>query len=131
MAGTTIQERFTALEAEARGRISKALTASNTKLHELEQALGRVSGDTWSVPGMRKRVEAWRARAEHLRTAAVKRAGEMPGEAVTAVVSGTRAPLRNLARQLGEIAKRLEPETTSEPAKQGERAKKAKVEVAS
>jgi len=134
MAGSRMQERFNALEVEARGRISRALTQSNTKLRELEQALGRVSRDDWSVPGMRKHVEAWRARAENLRATAVKRAGEMPGEAVSALVSGTRAPIRSLAQQLVEIAKRIEPEKVekSRPAENAEPPRKAppKVEMA-
>lgn len=133
MAGTRIQERFTALEVEARERISRALTESNTRLKELDRALGRVTRDDWSVPGMRRHVEAWRARAESLRDAAVKRARQMPGEAVSALASGTRVPLRTLSRQLGEIAKRIEPERNAqaEAEKKAEAPRKApaKVEV--
>jgi hypothetical protein len=131
MAGTRIQERFTALEVEARERISRALTQSNTRLKELDRALGRVTRDDWSVPGMRRHVEAWRARAESLRDAAVKRARQMPGEAVSALASGTRVPLRTLSRQLGEIAKRIEPERNAEAGFEAEAPRKApaKVEV--
>lgn len=112
-----MQERFGALEAQARVRISRALTESNARLEELDRALGRVSRDDWSVPGLRRHVEALRARAENLRTAAIKRAADMPGEAVSALASGSRAPIRGLANRLAEMARRIEPEKKGEAGK--------------
>jgi hypothetical protein len=110
-----IQERFVAMEQQARGRISKVLTHGNERLRELDRALARVSREDWSVAGMRKHLEAWRVRAENLRAVALKRAGEMPGEAVSALATGTRKPVQNLAKGLADIAKRLEPEHAEAP----------------
>lgn len=105
-----IQERFVAMEQQARGRISRVLTHGNERLRELDRALARVAREDWTVTGMRRHLEAWRVRAENLRAVAIKRAGEMPGEAVSALASGTRRPVQNLAKGLADIAKRLEPE---------------------
>lgn len=109
-----IQERFVALEQQARGRISRALTEGNERLRELDQALARVSRDDWTVPGMKRHLESWRVRADNLRATAMKRAGEVPGRAVSAVANGTRVPVQNLAKSLAEIAKRIEPEKVAE-----------------
>jgi hypothetical protein len=113
-----IQERFVELEHQARGRLSRALTQGNERLRELDQALARVAREDWTVTGMRRHLEAWRTRAENLRSVAIKRAGEMPGEAVSALASGTRKPVQNLAKGLADMAKRLEPEKVekAEPA---------------
>jgi hypothetical protein len=105
-----IQERFVAMEQQARGRISRVLTHGNERLRELDRALARVAREDWTVEGMRRHLEAWRVRAENLRAVAIRRAGEMPGEAVSALASGTRRPVQNLAKGLADIAKRLEPE---------------------
>jgi hypothetical protein len=106
---STIQERFVALEAEARGRIVKALTQGNEKLRDLDQALARVSREDWTVPGMRRHLGELKVRAENIRATAVKRAQEIPGEAVSALASGTRAPVQNLAKGLARMAKKIEP----------------------
>ena len=109
-----IQERFVAMEQQARGRISRVLTHGNERLRELDQALARVAREDWTVKGMRRHLEAWRVRAENLRAVAIRRAGEMPGEAVSALATGTRRPLQNLAKGLADIAKRIEPEKADE-----------------
>jgi hypothetical protein len=104
-----LQARFDALETEARERILKALGAGQHRLSELDVALERVSREDWSVPGLRKRLDVLRERAEAIRTTAMKRVNEMPATAVTALASGTRVPLQNLARELERLAKRMEP----------------------
>ena len=105
----TLQERFGQLEAEAKGRIRRALATGNTKLLELDGRLAKVAKDDWTVPGIRRHVEELRSRAVNMRTEATKRAQELPGEAVSRIATSTRAPLQNLAKQLAELAKRLEP----------------------
>jgi hypothetical protein len=105
----TFQERFGALEAEAKGRIRRALSTGNAKLLELDETLAKVTKDDWTVPAMRKQLEQLRAKAENMRVSALKRVQEIPGDAVTRIATGTRAPVQNLARGLAEIAKRFEP----------------------
>ncbi len=105
----TLHERFNTFETEARGRIRRALSTGNEKLMELDEALAKVAKDDWSVPRMRRELEDLRLRAESLRTNALRRAGELPGEAVSKLVSGTRTPIQNLAKGLADIAKRIEP----------------------
>jgi hypothetical protein len=102
------QERFDALEAEARGRLVRALGAADEALHELDDALARVSREDWSMSGMRRRFEDLRVRAESFRATALKRVAEMPGTAVTRLASGSRAPVQSLAREIDRLAKRLE-----------------------
>jgi hypothetical protein len=125
-----IQERFTAMEQQARGRISRVLTQSNERLRELDQALARVSREDWSVRGMRKHLEAWRVRAENLRAVALKRAGEMPGEAVSALATGTRKPIQNLAKGLADMARRIEPEQVEEKKPEPRKPEVVKAQVA-
>lgn len=105
----TLQERFDALEAEAKGTIRRALATGNAKLLELDGALAKVAKDDWTVTGIRRHVEDLRSRAVNIRSQATKRAEELPGEAVSRLATGTRAPLQNLAKQLAELAKKLEP----------------------
>ncbi|HTU00532.1 MAG TPA: hypothetical protein VMG58_01900, partial [Candidatus Sulfotelmatobacter sp.] len=62
----------------------------------------------------RKRFDTLRARAERLRATAVKRVNEMPANAVTALASGTRGPVQNLARELERLAKLVEPHVGEE-----------------
>src|SRR6266508_6809428 len=104
----TIQERFGALEAEAKGRIRRALSTGNAKLLEMDQALAKVARDDWTVPGMKRHIDQLKARAEVLRATAVKRVQKMPGDAVSKLATGTRTPVQNLARSLGEMAKKFE-----------------------
>lgn len=111
----TLQDRIHTLEEHARGRIRHALETGNEKLMELDGALARVSRDDWSVPGMRRHLGELRARAEDLRATAVKRAGELPAQAVTQLVSRTRTPVQTLARELAHIAKRFEPPAPAKP----------------
>lgn len=113
---TDFQSRLDGLEADARERLRKALGAGNEALRGLDDALARMSSEDWTVPGMRRRVEALRARAENLRATAIKRVTEMPGEAVSAIATGSRVPVQNLARGLERIAKRLEPAPKAGPA---------------
>lgn len=110
----TLHERFNTFENEARGRIRRVLATGNEKLLELDEALAKVAKDDWSVPRMRRELEDLRARAESLRTNALKRAGELPGEAMSKLVSGTRAPIQNLAKGLADFAKRIEPPPVKE-----------------
>jgi hypothetical protein len=105
----TLQERFGAFEAEAKGRIRRALASGNAKLLELDGALARVSKDDWTVPGIRRHVGQLRSRAVNMRSEATKRAQELPGEAVSRIVTGSRTPVQTLAKQLAELAKKLEP----------------------
>lgn len=105
----TLQARFEALETEARGRLRKALGAGHNRLSELDEVLARVSREDWSVDGMRKRFDVLRARAEQLRATALKRVNQIPGNAVSALASGSRGPVQNLARELERLAKLVEP----------------------
>ena len=86
----TFQERVGAFEAEAKGRIRRALSTGNAKLMELDGALAKVTKDDWSVPGLKKQLEQLRARAEKARTTAMKRVQQMPGEAVSKLATGSR-----------------------------------------
>ncbi len=104
----TLQERFGALEAEAKGRIRRALATGNAKLLEIDGRLAKVAKDDWTVPGIRRHVDQLRSRAVNIRNEATKRAQELPGEAVSRLATRSRAPLQNLAKQLGELAKKLE-----------------------
>ena len=103
------QDRVGAFEAEAKGRIRRALSTGNAKLVELDEALAKVAKDDWTVPALKKQLVELRTRAENIRTSALKRMQDMPGDAVSKIATGTRAPLQNLARSLAEIAKRFEP----------------------
>jgi hypothetical protein len=105
----TLQERFGAFEAQAKGRIKKVLATGNEKLMELDGALAKVAKDDWTVPGIRRHVEELRTRAVTMRSEATKRAQALPGEAVTRIAMGTRAPVQTLAKQLAELAKKLDP----------------------
>lgn len=106
-----LQARFEELEVEARGRLLKALGAGQHRLGELDVALAKVAREDWSVPGLRKRLDGLRERAEALRATAVKRVNEMPATAVSALASSTRVPVQNLARELERLAKLVEPHT--------------------
>jgi hypothetical protein len=103
-----LQERIDTFEAEARGRLARACSTGNEKLVELDRALARVARDDWSVRGMRRQVERLRARADTLRADVVRRAGELPAEAVTKLVASSRTPVQTLAKGLADIAKRFE-----------------------
>lgn len=105
----TFQERMNTFESEARGRLKRVLSTGNEKLMELDEAIARFAKDDWTVPGMRRHIDELRVRAESLREAALKRANALPGEAVTKLATGTRAPIQTLAKQLAEMAKRMEP----------------------
>lgn len=110
-----LQGRLDALESEARGRLRRALGASNDALLELDVALERLSREDWTARGMRRHLEMLRARADNLRAAALRRVAEMPGEAVSRIATGSRVPVQNLARGLQRMAKRLEPPAPREP----------------
>lgn len=103
------QERIDAFEAEAKGRIRRALATGNAKLLELDGALAKVTKDEWSVEGIRRHVEELRKRAATMRTEATRRAQAIPGEAVSYLATETRGPVQTLAKQLEELAKRFEP----------------------
>jgi hypothetical protein len=135
-----LQARFDALESEARGRLLKALGAGQHRLGELDVALERMAREDWSVPGLRKRLDALRGRAEALRATAMKRVNEMPATAVAALASSTRVPVKNLARELERLAKLVEPhalersaspqvEVVPAPEPKPARVPKAKIEV--
>ncbi len=106
---SALQARFDALESQARGRIRKALGAGQHRLSELDEALARLSKEDWSVEGMRKRLEVLRSRADQLRVNALKRVNEIPGSAVSALATGSRTRVQNLARELERLAKLVEP----------------------
>lgn len=103
-----LQASINKLEGEARGRLRKALGAGNDALLELDSALARVAHDDWTLTGLRRRLNELRARAETLGESAMKRAGELPGTAVSALATRTRAPIQGLARELDRLAKRIE-----------------------
>jgi hypothetical protein len=105
----TFQERFGVLEAEAKGRIRRALSNGNAKLLELDETLAKVTRDDWTVTAMRKQLDQLRARAETMRASALKRVQEIPGEAVSRIATGSRTPVQSLAHRLAEMAKRFEP----------------------
>jgi hypothetical protein len=105
---THLQERIGQLETGARGRISRALTTGNAKLRELDKTLAEVSRDDWTVAGVRRQIDQLRARAGTARANALKRVAELPGTAVVALATGTRAPVQNLANGIAGIAKRIE-----------------------
>jgi hypothetical protein len=106
---TALQARLEALEDEARGRLWRALGAGHDRLSDLDQALGRMSREDWSVEGMRRRLEALRARTEALRESARRRVNELPASAMAALATGTRRPVQNLARELERLARLVEP----------------------
>jgi hypothetical protein len=122
----TLQERFSTFENEARGRIHRALESGNEKLLELDEALAKVAKDDWSVPRVKRGLEGLRARADTLRANALKRASALPGEAVSRLATGTRAPIQNLAKSLAEFAKRIEPAKAGEAKPNGDGAKTGK-----
>ena len=105
----TLQERIDTLEAEARGRIRRALSTGNEKLMELDSALAKVARDDWTVPGMRRHLHELRARAENIRLNTLKKVEALPGEAMAKIATGSRAPVQNLAKGLAEWAKKIEP----------------------
>ncbi|HEX9241878.1 MAG TPA: hypothetical protein VF875_05495 [Anaeromyxobacter sp.] len=105
----TIQERFGALETEARGRMRRVLSKGNERLMELDERLAKIAKDDWTVPGLRRHMDQLRSRAENLRAEATRKAQKLPGEAVTRLATGTRTPIRNLAKGFADLAKRLEP----------------------
>ena len=104
----TLNDRIHSLETEARGRLRRALSTGNEKLLELDERIARFAKDDWTVPGMRRHLEELRARAENLRATALKKVGELPGEAVSKLATTTRVPIQTLAKQLADIAKRME-----------------------
>ena len=126
----TLQERLGAFEAEAKVRIRRALATGNEKLLELDGALAKVAKDDWTVPGIRRHVEELRSRAENIRTEATKRAQDLPGEAVSRLATGSRAPLQTLAKQLAELAKKLEAPAPTAPKAVAKPAEKAEPKVA-
>jgi ribosomal protein L10 len=116
----TLQDRLNTFENEARERIQKVLATSNEKLKELDQKLAKVAKEDLSVPRVKRELEGLRARADSLRASAIKRVGELPGEAVNLLVTQTRAPIQNLAKGLADIAKRLDVKPAEgEPKKNG------------
>ncbi len=105
----TLQERINTLEAEARGRIRRALDTGNEKLMELDGALAKLARDDWTVPGMRRHLHELRARADNLRANTLKKVEALPGEAVTKLAANTRTPVQNLAKGLAAWARKMEP----------------------
>jgi len=101
----TLNEKMSSMETETRKGIHRVLSTGNEKLLEIDRALSRVDGEDWSVPGVKRHLGQLRAKAEKT----LRRAGELPGEAVSRLASGTRAPIQNLARGLAEMAKKVEP----------------------
>jgi hypothetical protein len=104
----TFQEKFGAFEAEAKGRIRRALSTGNAKLLELDGALAKVAKDDWSVPALRKQLDQLRTRAQNAGATAMKRVQGIPADAVTKLATGTRTPVQTLAKSLADMAKRFE-----------------------
>jgi hypothetical protein len=122
-----LQERIGALEAEAKGRIRRVLATGNAKLLEIDGALAKVAKDDWTLDGIRRQVDELRTRAATMRTEATKRAQAIPGDAVSFIATGSRVPVQTLAKQLGELAKKLEaPAPKAVPDDQAEPKKVAK-----
>jgi len=113
----TIQERFGALEAEAKGRIRKALSTGNARLMGLDERLAKIAKEDWTVPGLRRHIDELSRKAQ-----------EIPGEAVTRIATGTRAPIQSLAKGLADLAKRLEP-PAKKPVKVAEAAAEPKAKA--
>lgn len=105
---THLHERLGKLETDARGRVYRALSTGNAKLRDLDRSLSRVSRDDFTVPAVRRQLGELRARADAARANALKRVAEMPGHAVQALASGTRAPIQGLTSRLTAIAKKIE-----------------------
>lgn len=104
-----LQERFGALEAEAKGRLRRALATGNAKLLEIDGALAKVKRDDYTLEALRRQVDGLRTRAAEMRTEAARRAQAIPGEAVSFLATGTRGPVQTLAKQLEELARKLDP----------------------
>lgn len=105
----TLQDRINTLEAEARGRIRRVLSTGNEKLMELDGALAKVAREDWTVPGLRRQLNELRARAEKVGTSTLKKVESLPAEAVTKFAANTRTPVKNLAKSLAELARKMEP----------------------
>ncbi len=124
----TLQDRINTFETEARGRIRRALSTGNEKLMELDGALAKFAREDWTVPGVRRHLHDLRARAESLRSTTLKRVEALPGEAVTKLATGTRAPVQNLAKVVADWAKKIEtPKPKAVEAKPAEPKEEAKV----
>lgn len=108
-----IQARFDELEAGARDRLLRALGAGQHRLTELDLALERMAHEDWTVEGLRRRFDGLRKQAESLRATALKRVNEIPGTAMTALATGTRVPVQNLARELDRLARLMEQRTVT------------------
>jgi hypothetical protein len=85
------------------------LATGNAKLLEIDGALAKVTKDDWTVDGIRRHVDELLARASSMRTEATRRAQAMPGDAVEFIATGSRVPVQTLAKQLGELARKLDP----------------------
>jgi hypothetical protein len=105
---TDLHARLGKLETDARGRVYRALSTGNAKLRDLDGKLARVSRDDFTVPAMRKQLEELRSRADAARASALRRVSAMPGQAVHALATGTRAPIQGLAERVAAIAKRFD-----------------------
>jgi hypothetical protein len=124
----TLHDRINTLEAEARGRIRRVLSTGNEKLMELDGALAKVAREDWTVPGMRRQLHELRARAEKVGTSTLKRVEALPAEAVTKLAANTRTPVKNLAKSLAELARKMEPPKPKAVAKPAEPKAEAKPE---
>ncbi|HYG69517.1 MAG TPA: hypothetical protein VD838_17720 [Anaeromyxobacteraceae bacterium] len=105
---TAIQTRVDALEVEARRGLGDLLQHGSAGLQELDQFLDRVAREDWTMAGVRRRIQTLRSRAENAGTSALRRFDEMPGAAVAAIASASRARVQDLSRGLSAIARRIE-----------------------
>jgi hypothetical protein len=104
-----VQERIDALEVEAKKRFDHLLESGTAGLSRIDHFLERVSKEDWTFTGMRRRLVEFRSRAGNASTTALKRFDEIPGEAVSAIASASRARIQDLSRGLQTISKKLEP----------------------
>lgn len=103
-----LQDRLGAIESGARGRLVRALAAGNDRLRELDRTLANVQRDDFTVPAVRRQLGDLRARAAAARTNALRRVGELPGNAVHALASWPRAPIQTLTTGIADLARRIE-----------------------
>lgn len=113
---TAFQTRVDELEIEARRGLGGLLQSSNASLHELDLFLERLAREDWTMGGMRRKLLSFRNRAENASTSALRRFDELPGAAVSAIASASRARVQDLSRGLQAIAKRIEPPVAAAPA---------------
>lgn len=90
-----------------KNRVGHLLQSGNTRLVEFDHLLDRVSKEDWSFTRMRRWIDGLRDRAVTARTSTVKRLDEMPAKAVSAVAAAGRSRVKDLARSLKWLERKL------------------------